>query len=489
MEATNPSELSWQSPARGAFTRSLRFGEWIGEPVTPLFESWLLPALEEGLHAKLREWTGQGAPRPHHVIVNGWYFYSINWLSPTTTLRNLPAILSHIVREPRRVAGMIPPTVRHSVPVFEREWRDELQPRYQTAVAAASDRVETTPIAELPRLIDDLANLAGEYFASVAALAGAAYKMEMNLAMFYRRHLAPSLGGSHLPLLAGFGYQQVSGGPALVSLDWWFAPTAHTEVAAPGAEDHTRVVAARQAAEAAASKLLSKSPSRLASFRRLLADSQHLVPIREEQVQEWTLPWPVMRRAVVRIGEELSNRGAISVADDVFFLTRDDALRALQGAQAPDQADIAARRATRERHARLVPPLVVGRLNFALRRLIDTFPKLVGAVHTDRAVVHGSPASPGRATGRVRVVRGPSEFAALERGEILVAPLTAPAWNPLFRLAAAVVTDVGSAASHASIIAREYGIPAVVGCGDATARLSTGMHVTVDGNTGNVEPA
>ena len=66
--------------------------------------------------------------------------------------------------------------------------------------------------------------------------------------------------------------------------------------------------------------------------------------------------------------------------------------------------------------------------------------------------------------------------------------LTAPAWTPLFARAAAVVTDVGSAAAHASIIAREYGIPAVVGFGDATARLHTGMTVIVDGDTGNVEP-
>jgi pyruvate,water dikinase len=89
----------------------------------------------------------------------------------------------------------------------------------------------------------------------------------------------------------------------------------------------------------------------------------------------------------------------------------------------------------------------------------------------------------------VRVVRGPESFDELQRGEILVAPITAPAWTPLFELAAAVVTDVGSVAAHASIIAREYGIPAVVGCGDATARLHTGMLVTVDGTRGNVEPA
>jgi pyruvate,water dikinase len=87
------------------------------------------------------------------------------------------------------------------------------------------------------------------------------------------------------------------------------------------------------------------------------------------------------------------------------------------------------------------------------------------------------------------VIRGPDEFDALQSGEILVAPLTAPAWTPLFRLASAVVTDVGSPAAHASIIAREYGIPAVVGCGDATSRLRTGMRVTVDGSTGSVVPA
>jgi pyruvate,water dikinase len=124
----------------------------------------------------------------------------------------------------------------------------------------------------------------------------------------------------------------------------------------------------------------------------------------------------------------------------------------------------------------------------ALERFFDTAPRGFGAVRSARAIVAGVPASAGRATGTVRIVRGPADFDALLDGEVLVAPLTAPAWTPLFARAAAVVTDVGSPAAHASIIAREYGIPAVVGCGDATARLRTGMRVTVDGATGNVEP-
>ena len=136
-----------------------------------------------------------------------------------------------------------------------------------------------------------------------------------------------------------------------------------------------------------------------------------------------------------------------------------------------------------------VPPAIIGRLNPLLRRLFDAMPGVLGAVASDTAIVSGVPASPGRATGLVRVIRGPEQFDELEAGEILVAPLTAPAWTPLFTRAAAVVTDIGSPAAHASIIAREYGIPAVVGCDDATARLRTGMRVTVDGSAGNVEPA
>jgi len=483
-----PPEVSWEAPARGAYTRMFRFGEWIGEPVTPLFESWLLAGMEERMHALLRELIGQIAPRPYHVVVNGWYFYSINFISGGAFLRSLPGMLVKAVRSPRHIAGIIPPTVRHSFPVSERRWREDLQPRYQASVADAERRVESLPVTELPALIDELVELAGEYFTSIAALSGAGYKLEMNLALFHRRHLARSLGGGHLPLLSGFELPADRERDAIVSLDWWHAalpPEATTATAL----DHGRVVAARRAAETAAFEALASSPRRLRAFRRLLADAQHIVPIREEQADELTIAWPVLRRAVLRIGEELANRGVIAEPDDVFFLTRDEALAALDGSILAPTVDVAGRRSLRAEQARLVPPRMVGRTNPMLRSLWDSFPRLLGAVSSDTALASGSPASPGRATGTVRVIRGPQQFDELQPGEILVAPLTAPAWTPLFSRAAAVVTDVGSAASHASIIAREYGIPAVVGCGDATARLRTGMRVTVDGGTGTIEPA
>jgi pyruvate,water dikinase len=481
-----PPDVSWTPPAPGAFTRQFRLGEWIGEPVTPLFESWLLSAMEERMHAWFFEQIGQRAPRPHHVIVNGWYFYSLNWIGPKAILRNLPRLLWHLARHPRRVAGIIPPTVRHAFPTLERDWRSDFRPRYRAAVKAAEARVETVPETELAALIDELAGLAGEAFGWLAALAGAAYKMEINLAGFYQRHLRGTLGGSHLPLLTGLEAPHAEGGHAVVSLDWWY-PTAATESALPMAR-HGPLIDARHQAEAAAFGALRSSPRRLSAFRRVLADAQHLVPVREEQVGELTMPWPVMRRAVVRIGEALVARGLIDEADDVFFLTRQEALDALADGMVDASVDVADRRARREEQARLVPPLLIGRVNPVLKRMWDAFPRMLGATPSATALVSGSPASPGRASGAVRVIRGPGEFDELQPGEILVAPMTAPAWTPLFSRAAAVVTDVGSAAAHASIIAREYGIPAVVGCGDATARLRTGMRVTVDGTTGNVEP-
>jgi rifampicin phosphotransferase len=106
-------------------------------------------------------------------------------------------------------------------------------------------------------------------------------------------------------------------------------------------------------------------------------------------------------------------------------------------------------------------------------------------------VIVGQAASPGHARGHVRVVASAEDFAAFTAGEILVARATSPARAPLFGKAAAVVTDGGTLAAHASLVAREYGIPAVVGTTDATRRLHTGVLVTVDGGAGTVrvEPA
>ncbi|MDQ2689465.1 MAG: hypothetical protein M3Y29_04230, partial [Chloroflexota bacterium] len=419
-----PPAVSWEPPAPGAYTRQLRFGEWISEPVTPLFESWLLTAMEQRTHADYLRLIGQRVPRPYHVIVNGWYFYTTNWATPGAFARNLPNMLWHLVRFPRRLAGINPGTVRHSVPIMEREWRADVRPRYRAAVSSAEQRVDTMPVTSLPALVDELADAAGEAFTWVTALAGAGYKLELNLARFYRRHLAPALGGSHLPLLIGFEPPADPPAHAVISLDWWHEPGPPVGSATVTSERHADLVATRLAAEQAAVDVLASNPRRLRAFGQLLADSQHLVPLREEQVAELTIAWPVMRRAVLRIGEALASDGVIAQRDDVFFLTRDEVLSALRG-EAGLSIDVAARRSSREEQARLAPPLVVGHLNPMLTKLVDGMRATLGGSRSSTAIVSGTPASPGRATGVVRVIHGPQQFGELEPGEILVAPLTA----------------------------------------------------------------
>lgn len=102
------------------------------------------------------------------------------------------------------------------------------------------------------------------------------------------------------------------------------------------------------------------------------------------------------------------------------------------------------------------------------------------------ALLRGTPGSPGVAEGPVRIIRDSSEFDKLRSGDVLVAPYTNPAWTPLFQRAIAVIVDTGGAASHAAIVAREYGIPAVMGTVTGTRTLSDGERVRVDGSQGAV---
>jgi pyruvate,water dikinase len=100
--------------------------------------------------------------------------------------------------------------------------------------------------------------------------------------------------------------------------------------------------------------------------------------------------------------------------------------------------------------------------------------------------LRGFAVSPGRVTAAARLVRSPADFGTMEPGTILVCRTTTPAWTPLFSQARGLVTDVGGILAHGSIVAREYGIPAVMGTGNATERIADGQVITVDGDRGMV---
>lgn len=207
--------------------------------------------------------------------------------------------------------------------------------------------------------------------------------------------------------------------------------------------------------------------------RRWLAAARTLTQFREDTHYYATLGMPLVRQILLAYGRQLAEVGVLNQPEEVFHLRADE----LELAWPPDPATVARLRGLVERRA-------------AVRAALAGDPWLPAARADSRAdesaLLVGTGAAAGRVTGAVRVILTPRQFGHLRAGEVLVAPYTNPSWTPLFALAAAVVVDTGSVGSHAAIVAREYGIPAVLGTRTATATLVDGQRVTVDGTRGLV---
>jgi pyruvate,water dikinase len=223
---------------------------------------------------------------------------------------------------------------------------------------------------------------------------------------------------------------------------------------------------------------LLRGHRRRARLERWIRAARAGIAFREDSHFYFLMPLPFLRRSLLEMGRRLHEAGVLDDPGDVFHLRLEE-LEAIDDPSAIEDPETL-RAAVRSRAAR--------RAELAGVRLIDpaaVFPRTEGG----DALVVGTPASGGRATGPVTVIREPAEFGRLAAGDVLVCPYTNPAWTPLFPRAAAVVVDSGGPASHAAIVAREYGIPAVMGTGTGTTLLADGRRVTVDGDTGRVTAA
>ena len=194
-----------------------------------------------------------------------------------------------------------------------------------------------------------------------------------------------------------------------------------------------------------------------------------------------TMVLPPLRRALSDLGRRLCEAGVLADPADVHHLRFEELAGMDNGGALPA--------AERERYRRLVLARAAKRRELEGIPLLDTASLFADGHRRQGALVSGAPASRGQATGTVRIIRGPDEFGLLRSGEILVCPYTNPSWTPLFQRAAAVVVDAGGIASHAAIVAREYGIPAVMGTGSGTSALRDGQLVLVDGTRGRVTVA
>ncbi len=200
------------------------------------------------------------------------------------------------------------------------------------------------------------------------------------------------------------------------------------------------------------------------------------------------------RLVFLELGRRFAQAGAIEDRDDVFFLSLDEITASAAGTASTDyRAAVAERRAEIDRFAAIVPPPVLGTppsgpppqdpIGRAIVKMFGGGPPPPSDVPTE---LRGSAGSPGKVTGPARVVRTLDEADRVQVGDVLVAEFTAPPWTPLFATVSAVVTDAGGILSHCAVVAREYGIPAVVGTARATSTIRDGQMVEVDGNAGLV---
>ena len=244
--------------------------------------------------------------------------------------------------------------------------------------------------------------------------------------------------------------------------------------------------------QAAAARLQSKYPSKANALHRRIAESARRARLREHARSEYVRDRWIVRLFALRAGE------LTSLGEDIFFLTLEEVLGLLSGKKAPLDS-IPARQETYHRYKSLPPyPSIIrgcfdpfqwaANPDHPLDIFDGTASQLAKAVQTDDpTTIQGCPGSAGRVEAIVRLIQRPQDGAQLLPGEVLVTVQTDVAWTVLFPRAAAIVTDVGAVLSHAAIVARELGIPAVVGCGDATSRLKTGDRVLVDGGAGVVQ--
>lgn len=274
--------------------------------------------------------------------------------------------------------------------------------------------------------------------------------------------------------------------PALAEDPLPFAVSLEALVRDPGHDPVTRqkgVARTRRRAFAAALRFF-RGRRRL-EFLRAYWTARNNYPAREEALFHMGLAWSTFRPLALELGRRLVAVGTFRRPDDVFYLASEDlavAIAAKAGGRpvprladkAAKQRDLRALRFRMDQPAAIPPAKRKGPLS-----------TVVSNAEGDD-VLRGFAVSPGTVTGTASVVMTPNDFGKMRPGSILVCPLTTPAWTQLFPHAVGLATDIGSILAHGSIVAREYGIPAVLGIGDVTQRVRSGDRIAVDGNRGTV---
>ncbi|MEW6619224.1 MAG: PEP/pyruvate-binding domain-containing protein [bacterium] len=214
-------------------------------------------------------------------------------------------------------------------------------------------------------------------------------------------------------------------------------------------------------------------------FKKAIQNLQRNHSLRETPKFYAMMLWMAARMMILEVGNRLFEEGVLLSKDDIFFLNINETRKLVKGEFSKKKALqlVTERRQEYEHNLKLKPPSIIRS---------DSFLTFEEEKLESSSYLEGVGVSPGKVTGKARIIFDINKSWNLRKGEILVVPYTDPAWTPLFLIAAGVITDIGGLLSHGAIIAREYGIPAVMGVKNGTKTIEEGRTITVDGNEGRV---
>jgi pyruvate,water dikinase len=532
-EVEGPVPTDWTVPEPSAMYVRASIVEQLPDPLTPLFADMIDGAVTRSLQSLFQEFIGEDVIRENDVglpTINGYAYYGYSRSGMARLMWKSPKAFRWLF------AGASQP-----------RWRNYSHPRYRRIVSdwAARDLNGMTT-AQLLDGVQELVDAAAKYYTAVQTIIPIAATSEILFTRFYDAAVRQKDDPPAQVFVLGSDSEPIRAEKSLYDLATWTRD--HRELAEPllalppqefleraaGSEDplwhewHTRFQAhlnayghtiynldfanpvpaddpvplletlrffvsgkgsdpyerqrnlATRREEATAAVLARLDPVRAKSFRRLLLWAQSVAPVREDALADVGMAWPQVRRMLREIGQRLQVAGVIAKPDDVFWLHRDEIDESV-GSLA-DQ--VKQRKQLWRGQRRATPPQLLPKGSS-----VEMWRKWMPAASEEQTgnLIKGIAGSMGTVTAPARVLGGPQDFGQMQPGDVLVASITTPAWTSLFAMASGVVTDIGGPLSHSSIVAREYGIPAVLGTAVATRRIRSGQLIRVDGDAGTVK--
>lgn len=523
--------VTWEAPGEGLWLHGGGTFEMITEPISPLFETFLLPIFADKLLQMLGDIGLKDAmPTVPYRIVNGHIYLHLDLrLRP----RHLPGVLRDFALHLNSMQG-----------------QESEQALYRQSVKDLSGvPVKELTAAVLLERMHALGQAGMRYWVQIMKIVQVIYRQEAAFNRFYDRHLRSSgspepeiflrgqkikpweaecsmfdlaslarkMGLDEIALdspetilsspdespvvqewhhalavhLDRFGHQLSSFDPLLPTLADDPRPALTAIQAYLGGKEspydrQQRMEMERQAAIAVAEKHLS--PRQCQEFHRVLETAQQAARTREDALFDVGLAWTPMRHIAMELGHRLAEKGVIDRAEDIFWLRLEE-IRTAFASLVPSNTlaeQVSERQAKNKQWSQSSAPylLPVGSKPQFWWKWVFPTPELNR--QPDAHTLAGLGVSPGKVTAVARVIHSLDEIERLQAGEILVTRTTTPAWTPLFARLSGLVTDLGGPLAHGSIVAREYGLPAVMGVGNATQTIRDGETITVDGTAGRI---